>query len=178
MKDYNNVIRFLIYAFGLCLGWFVLYDTLLSSFDYKLTIGLVESSAWLLQAIGFEASTENHLILINGEEAVFVWHACNGMVLMALFTGFIIAFPGPISKKIFFIPFGIAIINLLNVLRIAALAINGHYYHSSLNFNHKFTFTILIYSAIFALWMLWVKKFSNISINKNAYPPSVKHQPA
>jgi hypothetical protein len=32
----------------------------------------------------------------------------------------------------------------------------------SLEFNHKYTFTLLVYSLIFALWMLWVNRYSNL----------------
>lgn len=163
MKEYKGVLRFLLYALGLCIGWFVLYDFWLNSFDNWLTLRVVNTTVYLLNLIGYNASARGIMIQIDGLDTVFVYHACNGMVLMALFIGFIIAFPGPFLKKFIYIPFGILIINLLNVLRVAALALNAHYFHHTLSFNHKYTFTLIVYAAIFFLWMVWVKRFSGIN---------------
>jgi exosortase/archaeosortase family protein len=49
----------------------------------------------------------------------------------------------------------------LNVLRVVALAIIAKYCPQYLNFNHTYTFTFVIYSFIFLLWIIWVNKFSD-----------------
>ncbi|MEJ8800551.1 exosortase X [Pontibacter sp. H249] len=172
MKEYNKVLRFLILALGLCFGWFILYDLWLSGFDDWLTSKVVYLSVGFLNLIGYNAEARNIMIQIDGKDTVYVYHACNGMVLMALFVGFIIAFPGPPLKKLLFIPAGLFVINLLNVIRVAALAVNAHYSNHTLDFNHKYTFTIIVYAAIFGLWMLWVKKYSNLGkhVNTQAVP--------
>jgi hypothetical protein len=48
----------------------------------------------------------------------------------------------------------------LNVLRIVALAIIMSVNEEWLAFNHDYTFTILVYAYVFALWMIWVQRFS------------------
>ena len=47
-----------------------------------------------------------------------------------------------------------------NITRIISLALIAHYYPQYLNFNHTYTFTFVAYAIVFALWMLWVNKFS------------------
>jgi exosortase/archaeosortase len=131
MKVYKNLIRFLIYVLVLCLSWFILYDIWLSSFDDWLTLRIADASVWFLTILGYEAETRISSVFIDGNELVYIGPACNGMVLMALFAGFIIAFPGPTIKKLYFIPLGIVIINLLNVLRIAFLSLNALYSHQT-----------------------------------------------
>ena len=165
MSEYSKVIRFLLYCLGMCFGWFILYDFLLSSFDDYLTNMVVNMSVGFLQLAGYNAESKNIMIQIDGRDTVYVYHACNGMVLMALYVGFIVAFPGPVLKKLLFIPFGILTINMLNILRVAALALNSFYADHTLEFNHKYTFTIIVYAAIFGLWMLWVKRYSGIQTN-------------
>ncbi|WP_299823039.1 exosortase X [uncultured Pontibacter sp.] len=162
MKEYSKVIRFLIYALGLCIGWFLLYDLWLSRFDDWLTLSIVDASVVTLQLLGYHAEAKNIFVRIDGFDTVFVNDACNGMIIMALFAGFIIAFPGSLAKKFFFIPAGIIVIHILNVLRVSALALNAYHFNQSVEFNHKYTFTIIVYAAVFALWMLWVKKYSGL----------------
>jgi hypothetical protein len=43
---------------------------------------------------------------------------------------------------------------------VAALAIIVDINPEWLDFNHDYTFTILVYAAVFALWYLWIEKFS------------------
>lgn len=162
MRKYGKVSRFLLYSLSLCLGWFLLYDFWLSHLDELLTLKVVNSTVHLLNLAGYNAVATGIMVQIDGKDTVFVYHACNGMVLKALFAGFVLAFPGPFLKKLVFIPAGIAAIYLINVLRVSALALNAHHFHQSLNFNHKYTFTVLVYAAIFALWMIWVKRYSGL----------------
>lgn len=160
MKQQKTVIKFLIVVLGMIISWFILYDIWLNAYDDILTVKIAAISGWLLNFIGYEIHVYNSSLIMNEEELVFVGPGCNAMVLMALFTGFIIAFPGSMLKKIFYIPFGILIINFLNVLRVSILALNALYSQQTLDFNHKYTFTIVVYACIFGLWMLWVQKLS------------------
>jgi exosortase/archaeosortase family protein len=88
--------------------------------------------------------------------------------LFALFAGFVVAFPGKIKNKLWFIPLGILIIHLTNIIRILALAIIAYKSPNYLEFNHNYTFTVSVYIIVFALWMIWTLYFSEIkSIHKN-----------
>jgi exosortase/archaeosortase family protein len=118
-----------------------------------------------------------HLVEIN--------NGCNGLILMVLFFTFMVAFPGPWKKKLWYIPVGIFVIYLINCLRVIALTtnkmiqglVNGEelfkkspiwqkIMDNSVDFNHKGTFLIIVYGAIFYLWMIWVNRFSGISFGK------------
>ncbi|WP_046311486.1 exosortase X [Pontibacter korlensis] len=162
MKENKKVVRFLLSAVGLWLGWFCLYDIWLSQFDNWLSLKVADGSALLLGLIGYAAETKNSVVLIDGTELVYIGDSCNGMVLMALFAGFIVAFPGPPSKKLVYIIFGILFVNLLNIIRVTTLALNSLYSSHTLEFNHRYTYTIVVYSFIFIMWMIWVKWFSSI----------------
>lgn len=157
------MLRFGLLAAGLYLLWFFGYEQLLAPdgrLDEALSINITTVSAGMLRLLGFAATAdgqEPHLLLMADRPAVYVGNPCNGMVLYALFTGFVLAFPGAWRRKLWFIPVGVLAIYLVNVLRVAALALNQHYWHHTVDFNHHYTFTFVVYGCIFLLWMLWVR---------------------
>lgn len=164
----NNrlLFRFLGVAVVMYLAWFFGYEQWLAAdgrLDLALCSQIANAGVTTLQMAGFAATIDPHvptLIAMNGQPAVIVGVPCNGLVLYALFSGFVLAFPGPWQRKLWFIPLGIALIWLLNVLRVAALAVNQYYAHQSVDFNHHYTFTFVVYSFIFGLWMLWARRLS------------------
>lgn len=157
------LLRFLLLATLMYLGWFFGYEQVIARdgrLDLALCAQITRASATLLRGLGFAAAVSPAsatLLTMNNEPAVIVGVPCNGLVLYALFAGFVLAFPGPGRHKLWFIPAGMALIWGLNVLRVAALALNHHYARQSVDFNHHYTFTFVVYGCIFGLWMLWAR---------------------
>lgn len=160
------LFRFLLVAAAMYLVWFLGYEQWLAPdgrLDAALCSNIASSSVAVLQTLRFPAALAPHvpqLVLMNGQSSVIVGVPCNGLVLYALFAGFVLAFPGPWVRKVWFIPVGMLLIWLLNVLRVAALAINQHYSHQTVDFNHHYTFTFVVYACIFGLWMLWARRMA------------------
>ncbi|WP_223649439.1 exosortase X [Hymenobacter psoromatis] len=158
--------RFLLVAAGLYLAWLVGYEGFIGPeghFDALLSVNIAAASARLLRLLGFAAghAAGTTLLTMDGLPAVYVGAPCDGLVLYALFAGFIIAFPGPTRPKLWFVPMGIAALYLLNIGRVAALALNHHYAHRSVDFNHHYTFSFVVYAFICLLWMLWVRQYGS-----------------
>jgi exosortase family protein XrtF len=100
---------------------------------------------------------------VAGKPAVIVGDPCNGLVLYALFAGFVLAFPGGTwRRKLPFIAGGIVLIYLLNILRVGALALNHLYSYGTVDFNHHYTFSFIVYGCIFLLWILWVRRYAAV----------------
>ena len=160
------LLRFLLVAAAMYLVWFFGYVQWLAHdgwLDTMLCQNIARSGVAVLQALRFPATLDaqsSPLVLMAGEQSVIVGPPCNGLVLYALFAGFVLAFPGPWARKAWFIPAGIALIWVLNVVRVAALAINHHYSHQTVDFNHHYTFTFVVYACIFGLWMLWARRLA------------------
>ena len=160
------LFRFLLVAGLMYLAWFFGYEQWLAHdgrLDAVLCAHITAASVWLLHTVGFAATVDPaniDLVLMSGQPSVVVYPPCYGLVLYALFAGFVLAFPGPWQRKLWYIPAGIALIWVLNILRVAALAINHHYAHQSVDFNHHYTFTFIVYGFIFGLWMLWAKRLA------------------
>ena len=133
---------------------------------------LIYLSEKILQLVGFTVYTDGgRVIAIAGSSGLFVGDSCNSLTLMALFSGFIIAFPTSFSKKWKFMLFGILSIYLLNILRIVFLAILETYSRAWTEFNHSYTFNFMMYGFIFYIWYYWVNK---IALNSKNESPTEK----
>ena len=165
----NNKFQFFILKasllYGLC---YFLYEFIIkrnTRGDQLFIREIINLCKWIFDLFGYKtfASKEVNdfqVFGIDGSNGVWIGGPCNGINLMFLFAIFVIAYPGNIKNKLWYIPLGILIVHSINILRIVALAFIAFYYPNYLNFNHTYTFTFLAYSAVFGLWMLWVNKFS------------------
>ena len=173
----DPLYRFLLKAVFLFLTWYFVYELWLHpqfSVDMAVIRNLEDLSSALLTALGYSLIPDSEVpsmrtIGIDGTNGLWIGDPCNGLTLFALFTGFVIAYPGPVKKKLWYIPLGIICIHLLNVLRITALALIIYYFPDPevLDFNHTYTFTILVYAFVLCLWYLWAVKLSGISMSKS-----------
>lgn len=160
----NPTIRFLIAILGLYLLWYILYETVIQPMNHvdmfviNITISI---SKWILELFNYTVFTGTERVIgVDGTGGLWIGDNCNGITLFALFTWFIVAYKGKLKYKIPFIVLGIMSIELLNVLRIVGLAILDTISRAWTEFNHTYTFTILIYGYIFVLWMIWVNRMS------------------
>jgi exosortase family protein XrtF len=165
----NPITRFLLTILSFYLIWYLVYDLWLHPAE-KLDLFVIDitvaASKWLLELFGYLVFTgSDRLIGVDGTSGLWIGDNCNGIALFAQFAGFIIAYPGNWIKKLFFIPLGIIIIELLNILRVVGLAILDTYSRTWTEFNHTYTFSIVIYGVIFLLWMLWVNKISDKTLS-------------
>lgn len=162
----RSLRRFVVLAVVLYLIWFFSYEYWVlpdGRLNSLLSDNIAAAAAMLLRVLGFPAHIapyDSILIMMGQQKAVYVGDYCNGLVLYALFAGFVLAYPGPLRRKLWFIPTGILVIYLLNLVRVAALAVNFLYSFKTVDFNHHYTFTFIGYGCIFLLWMLWARRLA------------------
>ncbi len=163
----SKITRFLFIVFSLYIIWFFIYDLLIHP-DQRLDLMVIDLTIFLskniLELLGYVVIVGGRDMKIEGTGGLWIGDSCNGITLFALFAIFIIAYPGNLKKKLFYVPAGIVVIELLNVLRIVLLAILDTYSRAWTEFNHTYTFTIIIYGCIFLMWMFWVEKISDVSL--------------
>src|ERR1043165_5797745 len=160
----NPVVRFLFIVFSLYILWYLVYDHWLHP-DERVDLFVIDltitMSKWILELFGYAVYTgADRLIGIDGASGLWIGDNCNGIILFSLFSWFIIAYRGRVKCKLIFIPAGIIGIQLLNVMRVVVLAILDTHSRAWTEFNHTYTFTILIYGFIFWMWMIWVNRFA------------------
>ncbi|MBI2968094.1 MAG: exosortase family protein XrtF [Bacteroidetes bacterium] len=167
LPKYKPLIKFLSIFSFLYLSWYLAYEFYLHPFGQPDEAVLSNSaiiSAGILKLLGFDIETGReygwYFIAADGGSPIWVAEQCNGLKLFVLFTLFIIAFPGKIITKFIFIPIGVITIHFLNCIRIVVLVIIARYAPGWMEFNHTYTFTLLVYAYIFFLWYIWVKHYS------------------
>ena len=79
------------------------------------------------------------------------------MAVFILFFAFIFAFKGRWSDLLWFTPIGLVVIHLFNLGRLALLIHLSQSNSELFHFMHKYLFTLIIYAAVFLLWVVWVK---------------------
>lgn len=171
------LVRFLISALLIYILWYVVYTLWLhpwNKLDLMVINNLISSGSAILGFLNYDLieypyNETVRTMGIDGSHGLWIGDPCNGITLFALFAGFILAYPGKIKWKLVFIPFGLITIHLLNIFRIVALSLITFYTPQYLNFNHTYTFTIIIYSYVFMLWYFWTTRegFRNEKVNTN-----------
>ncbi len=172
-RSTTDLNRFLIIGGSLFLLWRVFRKWMILEGQY-MEFTNTWASAYLIIAnfvlsiLGYDTSVDpsmNKLWLTGASQSIEVVYDCMGINLFFIFMIFIMAYPGRLRTKLWFIPTGIGLIFLLNSLRMAALAVIAANKYHLLDLYHHFIFQGVIYLIIFVLWW-W---FS--SINKEALNP-------
>ncbi len=163
----NPVVRFLGLGAILYLAWYSFYEFFIrpkTALDARVIDAIVDHSRALLAFVGYdlapsESTSFDKAVALLDSPGVTVGAPCDGMALFGLFTVFVAAYPGKWLHKTWFIPAGILVIHGINVVRVAVLAVIMKLSPNWLAFNHDYTFTLLVYSVVFALWYIWVQRF-------------------
>lgn len=167
----NPFFRFILISTGIYLGWDLLYEFYLKPstlFDDYIIDSLVKLAENGLQMLGYEVTPyqdfpfRSHIGILNSK-GVTIGAPCDGAVLFALFAAFVIAFPGKIKNKLWFVPLGLLTIHIINVFRVMGLAIIVSVNEDWLAFNHDYTFTLFVYAYVFLLWWIWISKYSPLA---------------
>jgi exosortase family protein XrtF len=167
--EFKPTIFFLGKFLGLYIAGNLAYGLFVTAYEPcpdPATRTVSEQTGFVLTTFGWPVDVYDHhrkatsMLRYNDREILAVYEGCNGLNTMIIFVAFIIAF-GPINKKLWwFIPLGLLIIHLSNLLRITLLFFVAEYRPDFMYFIHKYVFTAILYLVIFLLWVWWVKRFT------------------
>jgi len=170
----NMWLRFLLYA-ALTYGLIVLFYDVLRDIEIinelyvdglnHFAIFLLDGSELLLNIFGFEAVTFGKTIEILDDfsnQGIYLDRGCMGRNVMLTFAAVIFVFPGDFRHKLWYIPAGLAVIVLINLIRVAAMAYIGYAHPQYVDFNHYFVFRAVAWAAIFFMWAVWFNRFSGL----------------
>ncbi len=175
LEQYKPSLFFLAKFLGLYFVLNILYGFYFESFSPiadPITYFVVDNTISFLglfyNGLDFEYYPSDQLVWMALDKDIILnaYEGCNGVNVMILFLSFIIAYKGELKSTVWFILMGILIIHLSNILRIAILFVVAERYQAYLYFTHKYLFTGIIYSAVFFLWFLWVRKVNKQKVQK------------
>lgn len=141
---------------------------LVDYFDFGLWIDILfTSSQKILSLIGYKATVEP-FNLIGDNGSIYMAKGCLGINTMLLFASIVYLTGTDNKRRWFYIISGILFLNFINVMRFVLLFIhiqkNGGYV---LAMDVHDIFNYITYSIVFALWVVWFEKFSDIKpLNK------------
>lgn len=164
----DPVVRFLAGAAALYAGWYLLYEFVLhpqGTLDRVVIDALVALAGTMLRLLGYELLPDpsfdtNRYLGIQGGSHLWIGDPCNGVGLFAVYLIFLLTYPGPWKHKAWFGLLGVASIHAINAARVAALCIIASIDYELLNFNHDYTFYVVVYGWVFLLWYIWVRRFA------------------
>jgi exosortase family protein XrtF len=166
-NQHKDKINMLLSALILYAFWHFGYEEFLAKnvsstgidWNFNRLLGY-ETAAWF-SLFGYQTKVITyqiypHLMYLNNNPIISIDTPCNGLPMLYLFASFIIAYPGTVKRKLIFIPSGLLIIHVLNILRIIFLSYISIYYSDYFYFNHKYAFQIIVYGVVISMWFYWI----------------------
>jgi exosortase family protein XrtF len=165
---HSKTSRFFLYSALVYLFWFLLYEFYIKPktlLDETIISNIIFTTKRFLELFSYKVyytmeDLNYQMIGVDGAHPIWIGGPCDGVAIMAIFLIFVSAYPGNQIHKLWFVPLGILAIHFINILRVAGLTLINFYAPEYLDFNHNYTFTLLVYGFIFILWITWVNKFS------------------
>lgn len=168
-----RILIFFGRLFGLLVGWALLYHYVLQPShipDRWLTEGIGRASRVVIQLVWnpqppietvyFSTEDQTAYLIQAGKRVFGIADVCNGLELMAIYTGLLLLLPGSTKRKWKYVIAGLIAVFGFNVIRAAALYHIYYHYYDYFLFNHKYVFTILMYLVIFLGWLLYTRKLN------------------
>ena len=195
-KPYKGILFFLFLLFFFHFSWKIAIDgdidgeniyffgrDVTPSWFSAICRLLTQASAWLIRLF---PNTQD--LLIEGIRLKFptegnswiciVW-GCLGFKQMAIYSGIILFYWGPLLKKLWYIPMGCAILSIYNVIRIVVIVWLTDGYPERFEMLHNGILRYIYYTLVFFLWVIWeevivkknykyaIRSSKNSSLEKN-----------
>lgn len=169
LKDFKPVLLIL-------LRFIIIYMVLLFAYQFYLNSGKGEGLDLFSRMIaGQVSSIQNALdyptrlyddikneqvwFYVKKDYATRMVEGCNAVSVMILFAAFVFAFYKG-AKTFVFALAGLALLYVMNLIRIAALNIVMTDHPEYGKMFHDFVFPAIIYGTVVLLWLIWIKFFA------------------
>lgn len=130
------------------------------SIDFLNDMGRIvfENTVWLVNEVfRFDARIVGNIIYMPDGGGVAVDGACSGFKQMLQFALLILLIPGPLKHKAWFIPVGILLMHITNVIRVFGLCLVMWIDPYKFDLFHEYVFRPIFYIVIFGLWLIWTE---------------------
>ncbi|HNW57823.1 MAG TPA: hypothetical protein PKM69_08620 [Bacteroidales bacterium] len=116
----------------------------------------------ILSLFGFNSVVDS-TYLIGDNGIIYMAKFCLGIKTMYLFSAIVYLTGRKNIKRWIYIIAGVAIINVINILRFVLLFIHVQKYGDyNLNIDLHLLYNLVLYSIVFLLWIYWFEKYSDI----------------
>jgi exosortase/archaeosortase family protein len=123
-----------------------------SYFNYVSTLRnfILHGAALIVSGLGYQPAVTEYCMIIPGISTVKMVFSCVGTAILCFWWAFVLAFPLlNIRQKIVYLIAGTGLIIILNIFRVACLAmIRGITFFRHSSFDHHMVFNIVVYGLI------------------------------
>lgn len=118
-----------------------------------------QQGSWIVRhVIGMDIRIEGNTMYFANNGYLLINSGCSGIKPIMQFIILMILYPGPWKKKLWFIPVGIVIVHITNLIRVTGLSIGIMEWPTYWKFSHDYIFRPFFYVVIFSMWLLWEEK--------------------
>ena len=171
LKQNKPTILFLAKLGILCAVYFLWFSkvvwqlpvisTFYGHFVHYTMLSLTHGSVWVLNLLGYQAEVFNvrYIDLYDSIMNIFIKNFCLGIEMMFVLTALIVSFPGKWLHRIWFIPLGIAGIQIINIGRIVGMSLSWIILDRGSFVDHHDVFNTIAVIFIFIMFTFWVKRY-------------------
>lgn len=126
---------------------------------------LIAISAWVLRIFDYQVFTSDTTLHALNAGGINVVYSCLGFGVMSFFVAFVIAWPErSLKSKLWFIPVGLVLIQLLNIARFIMITLfwRSSPYRSVVD--HHTLFNVILYAVLLASIYFWINNHNNTRI--------------
>ncbi|WP_051052861.1 exosortase family protein XrtF [Fulvivirga imtechensis] len=168
IREFKPTILFLVKFLGFYLILNLLYGFFIDAYSPlpdPVTRWVSVQSTSILNLFQYRIEYADHQyqpsinLILDGQDVILsIFEGCNGLNVIIIFVSFLLSFGKLSPRLIWFIPLGLIIIHIFNVLRILLLFLISVHWPDAMYFAHKYLFTAILYVVIFVLWYFWLNK--------------------
>jgi exosortase/archaeosortase family protein len=171
----NPILRFSIITIAIHFLWrfweYDLHYMPIENVMHKLSLSFVRilycQSSWIISHLVYTGSScLNQTIYLGSHGQLEIFEGCSGLKQFAQFGLLITMCHGRWFNKAWFIPAGIVIIHMTNIVRIVGSSLVIIYLPEYWHFGHNIAFKAIFYAVIFTLWVVWTDYFAFIRVQK------------
>lgn len=173
---YRHIVRFFAIMAAAYAVWYGIYNLWLlpdGRLDDVVGTFVAQASAGVLNVFGAGATWEGRVAALPGNAGIYVSNGCNGLDLISLFIGFVVAYPGRWSHRAWFIPLGLVLIVVVNIIRCAGLMVAQDVSQTAFDIAHGPLVRYTMFALVFALWVAWANLSTRSKSNEGGDPASL-----
>lgn len=115
---------------------------------------LLEGAAFVIRLFGYGTYIRETNLKLDTGTGVRLVYACMGFAIYSFWWAMILAFPQSLRNKLIYLIGGTIVITLLNILRIAAVALAYNKWGNT-DVDHHMLFNIVVYGILFLMLYRW-----------------------
>lgn len=142
------------------LGLFPVHDAVTNLMDW-LSGKVLNQSVWMLNTLcGYHVAAEGSIIRFSSGYDIVINDSCSGLKQIMQFVLLILVYRGKWINKLWFIPLGVILVHISNLLRVFFIGVLSMSHHDWMRSAHDYVLRWLFYLTICMLWLFWVKKIA------------------